>query len=84
MVEVECPLCSKTVDLGSDSTGTYECPYCEGDFEYESSTSRDLIEPNLNRGLLEQMDNSRPTSDPLTQEKLEKIVNKVSIFCNYD
>ena len=35
MVEVECPLCSKTVDLGSDSTGTYECPYCEGDFEFE-------------------------------------------------
>jgi hypothetical protein len=74
MVEVECPLCSKTVDLGSDSTGTYECPYCEGDFEYESSTSRDLIEPNLKRGLLEQMDNSRPTSGGEAQEKLEKIV----------
>ena len=37
MVEVECPSCTKTVDLGSDSKGTYECPYCHEDFEYESS-----------------------------------------------
>ena len=35
MVEVECPLCSETVDLGSDETGAYECPYCTGDLEYE-------------------------------------------------
>jgi hypothetical protein len=35
MVEVECPLCAETVDLGSDTTGTYECPYCTGDFEYK-------------------------------------------------
>ena len=37
MVEVECPLCTTTVDLGSNTTGTYECPYCHEDFEYESS-----------------------------------------------
>jgi len=37
MVEVECPLCTSTVDLGSNITGTYECPYCHEDFEYESS-----------------------------------------------
>jgi len=74
MAEVECPLCSKTVDLGSDSTGTYECPYCEGDFEYESSTSRDLNDTNLKRGLLGQMNNSRGTSGRLTQENAEKIV----------
>ena len=34
MVEVECPLCAETVVLGSDTTGTYECPYCNDDFEY--------------------------------------------------
>jgi len=78
MVEVECPLCSKTVDLGSDSTGTYECPYCEGGFEYESSTSRDLIDPNLKRGLLEQVNNSRQTSGRLPQGTAEKTV--ISIF----
>ena len=32
MVEVECPLCTSTVDLGSNATGTYECPYCHEDF----------------------------------------------------
>ena len=42
MVEVECPSCTKTVDLGSDSTGTYECPYCHEDFEYESSIKKNL------------------------------------------
>jgi len=38
MVEVECPSCSETVDLGSDSSGTYECPYCNEDFEYSSNS----------------------------------------------
>ena len=46
MVEVECPLCSKTVDLGSDSTGTYECPYCHEDFEYESNIENHLTIDN--------------------------------------
>ena len=40
MVEIECPLCTKTVDLGSDSTGTYECPYCHEDFEYDTPSPR--------------------------------------------
>ena len=35
MVEVECPLCAETVDLGSDTPGAYECPYCNRDFEFE-------------------------------------------------
>ena len=39
MVEVECPSCTETVDLGSDSPGTYECPYCSEDFEYEVDKS---------------------------------------------
>ena len=39
MVEIECPSCTETVDLGSDSTGTYECPYCSEDFQYEVGTS---------------------------------------------
>ena len=39
MVEVLCPLCDKEVDLGVDSSGEYECPYCEGSFEYESEST---------------------------------------------
>jgi hypothetical protein len=37
MVEVECPYCTKTVDLGSNAKGAYQCPYCHEDFKYESS-----------------------------------------------
>ena len=40
MVEVECPSCSETVDLGSDTTGAYECPYCNEDFEYDTPSPR--------------------------------------------
>ena len=39
MVEVLCPLCEKEVDLGVDTSGEYECPYCEGSFEYESEST---------------------------------------------
>ena len=42
MVEVECPSCTKTVDMKYYSTGTYECPYCHEDFEYESSIKNNL------------------------------------------
>jgi len=44
MFKVECPLCSETVDLGSDSTGIYECPYCNEDFEFEREVSEDLVD----------------------------------------
>ena len=42
MVELECPLCTETVDLGSDTHGTYECPHCNEDFEYKP-TQRNFI-----------------------------------------
>tara|TARA_B100000925_G_C21764217_1_gene369088 strand:- start:28 stop:630 length:603 start_codon:yes stop_codon:yes gene_type:complete len=38
MVEVVCPLCDEEIDLGVNLTGEYECPYCEGSFEYESES----------------------------------------------
>lgn len=43
MVEVECPLCTSTVDLGSNTTGTYECPYCHEDFEFEDDVMEDMM-----------------------------------------
>ena len=42
MVEVDCPLCMETVDLGTSGSGTYECPYCEGEFVWESEKSHDF------------------------------------------
>ena len=51
MVEVECPLCTSTVDLGSNTTGTYECPYCHEDFEYESSLEDNRVGIKANMGV---------------------------------
>ena len=53
MVEVECPLCTSTVDLGSNTTGTYECPYCHEDFEYESSLEDNRVGIKANMGVAE-------------------------------
>jgi len=35
MVEVECPLCAESIDLGMAEEGAYECPYCEDEFYWE-------------------------------------------------
>ena len=35
MVEVECPLCTETIDLGVAEEGAYVCPYCEEEFHWE-------------------------------------------------
>ena len=42
MNEVDCPLCMETVDLGTSGSGTYECPYCEGEFVWESGKNHDF------------------------------------------
>lgn len=51
MVEVECPLCTETVDLGVAEEGTYECPYCHEDFKYESSLEDDIERIKANMGV---------------------------------
>ena len=35
MVEIECPLCDESIDLGMAEEGEYECPYCEDEFYWE-------------------------------------------------
>jgi len=35
MVEVECPLCAESIDLGMAEEGAYECPCCEDEFYWE-------------------------------------------------
>ena len=35
MVEIECPLCAESIDLGMAEEGEYECPYCEDVFHWE-------------------------------------------------
>tara|TARA_B100000519_G_scaffold190249_1_gene189573 strand:- start:1169 stop:1822 length:654 start_codon:yes stop_codon:yes gene_type:complete len=42
MVEIECPLCTESIDLGMAEEGEYECPYCEDDFYWEPDEFRDI------------------------------------------
>ena len=40
MVEIECPLCAESIDLGMAEEGEYECPYCEDEFYWEPDEFR--------------------------------------------
>ena len=42
MVEIECPLCAESIDLGMAEEGEYECPYCEDVFHWEPDEIRDI------------------------------------------
>ncbi len=42
MIEIECPLCAETIDLGMAEEGEYECPYCEDVFHWKPEESRDI------------------------------------------
>ena len=41
MVEIECPLCTETVELDYKE-GSYVCPYCEGELEWEPEETRQI------------------------------------------
>ena len=42
MVEIECPLCAESIDLGMAEEGEYECPYCEDVFHWKPKEFRDI------------------------------------------
>ena len=42
MVEIECPLCAESIDLGMAEEGEYECPYCEDVFYWEPDEFRNI------------------------------------------
>ena len=42
MVEIECPLCAESIDLGMAEEGAYECPYCEDEFYWEPDEFLDI------------------------------------------
>ena len=46
MVVVQCPHCTEDIELEDGSFGLFECPYCDGEFEYESEPIID--EPIIN------------------------------------
>lgn len=49
MVVVQCPHCVEEIELEDNSFGLFECPYCNGEFEYESE-----LEP-INEPIIEDL-----------------------------
>ena len=49
MVVIECPHCEEHIELDDDASGLFECPFCEGEFEWgmddveEKNSSIDLF-----------------------------------------
>jgi hypothetical protein len=37
MVVIECPHCEEHIELEDDASGLFECPFCEGEFEWGES-----------------------------------------------
>tara|TARA_B100001996_G_scaffold217502_1_gene167229 strand:+ start:265 stop:957 length:693 start_codon:yes stop_codon:yes gene_type:complete len=37
MVVIECPHCEEHIELDDDASGLFECPFCEGEFEWGES-----------------------------------------------
>jgi len=37
MVVIECPHCEEHIELDDDASGMFECPFCEGEFEWGES-----------------------------------------------
>ena len=61
---MECPLCAEKVDLGNNPEGTYECPYCNEDFEYEVNRKlREKLETKLDIMPNPSLDIDRPIDE---------------------
>tara|TARA_A200000159_G_C7117233_1_gene253235 strand:+ start:115 stop:516 length:402 start_codon:yes stop_codon:yes gene_type:complete len=45
MVKLNCPHCDGTIELDDDAYGDFECPLCEGEFEF-GEPSVQSIQPN--------------------------------------
>lgn len=41
MVEIECPHCEQGIQLDSGDFGTFECPFCQGEFEWRQKSQDD-------------------------------------------
>ena len=66
MVELLCPHCDEEIELPDDASGLFECPYCEGEFEWnmdgEEDTS-DVDEFDRSEGQVENSDGRFYTTD---------------------
>ena len=51
MVEILCPHCDEEIELDDDASGTFACPFCEGEFEWNLEEEDDLEDFEADDGL---------------------------------
>ena len=51
MVEILCPHCDEEIELDDDASGTFACPFCEGEFEWNLEEEDALEDFEANDGL---------------------------------
>lgn len=51
MVEILCPHCDEEIELDDDASGTFACPFCEGEFEWNLEEEDALEEFEADDGL---------------------------------
>ena len=51
MVEILCPHCHEEIELDDDASGTFGCPFCEGEFEWNLEEEGDLEDFETDDGL---------------------------------
>ena len=51
MVEILCPHCEEEIELDDDASGTFACPFCDGEFEWNLDDEDDIEEFEADDGL---------------------------------
>ena len=51
MVEILCPHCDEEIELDDDASGTFACPFCEGEFEWNLEEEDDIEDFESDDGL---------------------------------
>lgn len=51
VVEILCPHCNKEIELDDDDSGTFACPFCEGEFEWNLEEEDDFEDFESDDGL---------------------------------
>lgn len=66
MVEILCPHCDEEIELDDDASGTFACPFCEGEFEWNLEEEDALGDFESDDGLFYTTDFRAMPAVPLT------------------
>ena len=84
MVEIECPLCAESIDLGMAEEGEYECPYCEDEFYWEPdeflNIEKEIFDSEVVKTEINWPENTVLLGKEPSSEPVWKIVNSILLI----